>query len=305
MWEQSWQLFERLKPLSPIFLSTAAPCRDQGAQALVVDMKDGTMVKAFKASNNLGLANAQLAHECASLVLFEGQVGQFAVPRIVDEPIAFDDDKIMASGFVGYVRMTKIEGRHPDWDRIKAADSSMVILARHAFDVGAAIASVHMTAEKHPQFDAIPTSFVPVGHHIHTVGINCHNRRSRLTACNDYMMGNLQGGFCHADIKGGNIIVNGNDRIVGLVDFGLAGVHSNTHLDFVRLPWNFLPHAYKGYESVTGRMPDAKMVYATFISLAMNELTEVIADPSCGRVDVILRDIDTALTRFENAPSLK
>lgn len=305
MWEKSCELYERLKRLSPIFSSSAAPFLEQGAQALVVDMNDGTMVKAFKRWRDLGEPYEQLAHECASLMLFKGQAGRFAVPRIVDEPVKFDEDAGAQAGFVGYVRMTKIQGRNPDWDTIKDSASSMATLQRHAFDIGAAIASVHLAAEGHSLLDDVPLSFVPVGHHVHTVGINCPKRRARLIACNDYMMDNLRGGFCHADMKDGNIIVNNDDRIIGIVDFGLAGVHSNIYMDFVRLPWAFLPHAYKGYESVAGILPDAKMVYATFLSMAVNELPDAIAEGDEYSIAKITRDIDTALARFENAPSPK
>lgn len=252
--------FLLLKSLCNAFSTSAKPIGG-GFSSLVVDMGDGTISKFYQPNIYGAEQNKQhLLNETRILKAFNGHVGDFYTPVLTGDSVIFEDDSAIANHFVGYVPMTKLEGRTIEWNSLNR-DTNHQQFTSYLHQAGSLIASIHDTAVKSNL--NFPTELST--NQIYVPWVTDPEITHMIDVCNQWFGRHQTSGFIHADFSGRNITIDKNNRIQGVLDFSFSGVHSNHMNDFNDLVGNRLSPAIEGYEKTSGKTLDVALIHMTQI----------------------------------------
>ena len=221
----------------------------------------GTVSKFYQPNRHGPEQNKKdLLNEARLLKTFNGRVGAFRSPVLTDEAVIFEENSPIAAHFIGFIPMTKLEGRTNEWHQL-SQNTTRQNLKTYLQDMGSLIASIDDEATK-VSLTSIRTS---TGFNFNFPWVTDPELTHIIDICKGWLEQNQQEGFIHADLGGRNIMINKNNRIQGVLDFSFSGTSSNSMHDFYGLIGDSLAPAIKGYESTSGKKVDKAVIEMTQI----------------------------------------
>jgi hypothetical protein len=285
--------FEKAQHAVPALTADTMPL-SLGSFGLVVDHGDGSVSKLFqKYADPKAQANNQrfYDHEIDMLSLLDGQpFGNVSVPKLLDiTPI--DNSE----GYFASYRMTKIDGRQPNWFKIGQ-------LPEHHFrSVGALLASIHGDARLMSSGLTAPRHVLGGIDEVPQVADMDKETARALRICNAYMQPRLEPGIVHGDIHHGNMFIGPDHEVTGVIDFSFSGLSPNRLMDFGNIPASGLRHVIEAYESRGGVPVDPIMMTMTNIGRSAARLNWFADHPEeKGDTGWIYRNLAENLNRVKN-----
>jgi tRNA A-37 threonylcarbamoyl transferase component Bud32 len=280
--------FLLLKSLCKSFSTSTNP--RGGFSSLVVDMGDGTVAKVYqKNSFDAELNKQSLLNEASLLKAFNGHIGDLKTPILTGDPVIFEGDSPIGAHFIGYIPMTKLEGRTVGWND-PAKDNSHQYLNSYLQQVGSFIANLH-AAER--TID-VPTSTLSRRKTIEASWLIDPEMHILLASCNRWFDQYQQTGFAHGDLSGRNLVIDKNNRIEGVLDFSFSGIRPNRMDDFRDLVGEKLSGVIEGYESTAGQKLNIQLI----------EMTQIqgLGDHICSLIDAVgaENELEECKTDFQN-----
>lgn len=260
-----WDAFEAACKALPHLPDTASPL-GTGAYGLVIDHGDEQSLTKiiYKPRNEqrYKTATAMLQNETHALRLFERHpLAGIKTPVILHDPETIQNDR-----FIAFYQMTKISGHA---DTVLFSDSGT---DHHFSQLGRVLADFHEAAR------ALPQDHIKPNINLFTANIAHPNTlwpalSEALAAANDYLLTHRRGEVIHGDFHGGNIIVDDDNQISGLIDLAAMGYSQNDHSDFMCVPDRFLPSFIQGYEQAGGKTVDPFLIMATKVGMWADRLS--------------------------------
>lgn len=258
--KQFEERFLLLKSLCKLFSTSARPLGG-GFSSLVVDMGDGTVSK-FYQPNHCGVEKnkQQLLNEERILKTFNGHVGNFTTPLLTGDAVIFENHHPAAAHFIGFIPMTKLEGRVLEWDDLHHSLTPLE-LTTYFQETGSLLASIQDTIAG----ISIPPLHATTPFQIVVPWVTDPEMMQMVNCCNKWFEKHQQEGFVHNDLYGRNMMVDKNNHVNGVMDFSLSTSSSNHLRDFAHITGDKLPPAISGYESTSGKKLDRALIEMTQI----------------------------------------
>ncbi len=233
------ELFSAVPSLFKQFRDNASVL-PEGFQAVVLDAGDGTVVKFLKRKPEGGAADdikRQFSAEIYSLMQFHGRAGEYFVPQLVEEPTFLMEDQPLGHDFMGYVRMTKVDGS-PLEQRATGADSSQIV------QLGEAIAVMHGLGDRFVQRQKSPSSR---GQNFSVDFIRDDKLMGKVLECNDWLSHQDIAGYMHGDVNWNNVLFDKKGHLLSVIDFAFSGDSRNRFLDFANVSSDKVHFAVSAY----------------------------------------------------------
>jgi hypothetical protein len=176
--------------------------------------------------------------------------------------------------FFATYRMTKVPGHSADWNTM-TQQHSVAAQTKHFIQAGRALAHFHQAAST-LSVDGMETYGLEHGGRILQLPDRlCDRTNKALAVANDYLQTHQETGVIHADFRDANVMTDGDDNVVGLLDFSWAGRTDNYLTDFFRIPASCMASAFKGYEDVSHHPINPLVIKMMDISVVVDKLDQL------------------------------
>lgn len=275
-----------------------------GGYGLVIDHHDGTVSKICFADEGADHpifgSTSCMKREIEALSLLQGHsFGCVHTPRLVEEPVIFDDDE----DYIGHYRMTKMKGHDVDWCDILETDHPET--AQNYFrHMGRLMAAFH-------KFTASLPCQAPLRHITNMLPDHdefTDETRAMIGCANNYLQTHKEPAVIHGDLRLANIMSAPNGRITSLYDFSLFGAADNHLLEFKWLmdycP-HAMPHVIDGYQQVSKKtidMPALRLSdFRRHIVYMTNDLNYSTPENRPEKITAINQKIQSVITELNIA----
>ena len=228
------------------------------------DNTDSLTKLVFKGYNQPTDKYARLSFERETLIyrsFRDNPIKDIVTPVLIGEA-----EEIENGDFVGRFTMTRVPGKCFALKWGEEADNEFLEQrAKFYENAGRALAQFHMNAK--------PENFPPPdpdkgydGAQVHTVSILKEETNQALKKVDEFLQRNLISGVIHGDFHNGNILVDENLDITGLIDFGMCAYSPNIMIDFAAVPADELENFISSYEKERGIDIPRDMVTVSHLS---------------------------------------
>ncbi|MDO8290637.1 MAG: phosphotransferase [Parvibaculum sp.] len=257
------------KDIAPASADLPAPAHwvlaGEGLWGSVYDLSDGTMLKVVRRHGGLGNGETLHHREVQALTLLNGLTTDYVrVPKLVGAAPFTNSYLGSAPPLAGWVRMEGLQGRRLSTDSVLSSPArSRDLLGER---IGAAIADFNLAATRLAEAagsklaDTITRSLILARNQLGSAEMHraCDAiAKAWLDLC---AQGPLV--FVHGDLNPSNIIDNGADQPLGLVDFAESGWSlAETEFRHFEPLGAMRDSAFRGYTARSGNPPDLKAYY--------------------------------------------
>ncbi|MGV8997492.1 MAG: phosphotransferase family protein [Parvibaculaceae bacterium] len=259
-------LYKEISPLSEGLPASADwVLAGEGMWGGVYDPGDGTMIKIVRRHGGLGNGEALHHREVSALTLLDGLTTSYVrVPKLIHAS-AFQNSYIgSAPPLAGWLRMEALQGRRLSTDSVLTMPARTRDLLGER--IGAAIAdfndaaTARATRADSKLADTISRSLMLARNQLGNAEM--HRAADAITAAWDAHKARGLLVFVHGDLNPGNIIDNGPDEPLGLVDFAESGWSLNeTEFRHFEPLGAMRDSAFRGFTARRGTGPDLTAYY--------------------------------------------
>lgn len=279
-------------------MSDKAEYIGRGGQGAIL-RDEGTIIKIhYNDGEQLHQINpsplASISSEAATLGLMsEHNRSGLQIPRPIEffhfgQPV-FSEGR----GYAGALRMTELDGQTPDWDTLRAKPE---VLDQHLFDAGYVMGTLHTAARSIPEASLAPytsraTEFFASAARGPSQFVSekeievLRKLQAQREARNEPQL------LLHMDLYPTNMMVDKNNRVTGVIDWGAARVGPREDdffhysCDFLRLGQpvdKTLNRVLDGYQAATGDRPDLESIR---LSTMLNLGWRIMGRERAGQMD--------------------
>jgi hypothetical protein len=245
-------------------LATHARPLNMGAFGLVLENRDGSLTNILfdhEAGHMRAKVREFLKTETGVLRAFTARPpAAFDVPVLLKEPDYFGGGDYLAA-----YTMTRLPGACACWYGDMEKDAA-AYNARHYESAGRTLAKLHREVAALPE-QALGERLLGYCTKIDPVPEFSIETARAFAAVNRYMQPRLKPAVVHGDYHGGNLMVDENGEVTGVLDFALTGRCGNHLVDFMAVPSGGFADFLRGYERESGETVDRHMMDATMLSM--------------------------------------
>ena len=260
--EQIQETFNKASLAFPELAKGATPL-SMGMFGLVLEHEDTTITKImFRPKDEywFNLAKTHTENEITALRLFtEYPLEGVVTPSLIGEPTILDNQD-----YLGYYQISKLPGERMWWYPQEGQRSDSVWLKRGGEEAGHLLAKFHRAALNIPSELLMGGKSTKNGK-ISQVEMFSDETNRALAKADTYLQEHKIAGVIHGDFHGGNIMVNPNNEVTGVIDFGFTSQSENIFYDFMNAKEEFMPSLIHGYEQESGQNIDRHVITASLL----------------------------------------
>jgi len=240
----------------PGLSTTSGRILGRGLWGPTLDLGDGTVMKLVRGRAGIGDGLEICANEAHVLAALDGcRIDGFAIPRLVAHGRFGTGTDAVAAGFVAWLRMTRLPGVPFNEHKLSALSDG----GRRDFagSFGRAIAALHAGGasllSRHALDDRCESLLLGLWHVSRTDRELCDRLLAEVRA----MPTARRTAFVHGDMHLGNLLVDENGRVCGVIDFAEAGRgFPETDLAYLQGLPTIERDAFRAYQSAASQPLD-------------------------------------------------